>query len=109
MGLTVLVEKEFEIIRQEGDSFSVMFEVDPADIILEGFTATFRMATNYGRAWINKNDPNAISGQIIRFDFLAAETKGKHGKHLWELEIKKGNEVYTIGKGRMEILKQIIA
>lgn len=104
----VLIDEEFDIVRQEGDSFYIAFEVELADIVLDGFTANFRMATNYGKAWINKVDENAIMGQIIRFDFLKGETKGKSGRHKWELEIRKGDEVYTIGRGKMEILKQII-
>lgn len=103
---TYLIKREFELVRQEGDYADVSFVVPDVLELIEGSTAKFQVLASTGRVIINKDV--TVNGQNISVVLEPADTKGKPGRHRWELQVTIDNKPYTIGRGNFEIKPEII-
>lgn len=108
---TYLIKSEKSITRQEGDTADIVFVIpDIFDLSLYKFD--FRVYDANNRTLISKNTVAAgiiKNQQTITIPLLVTDTKGKSGKHGWELEISNDMpEVITIGKGPFIILSERI-
>ena len=92
---TYLIKSEKHFTRQEGDSADV--EIIVPEIIDMG---------NYDAHFVAVDI--SIQGQRITIPILPADTKGKTGKHRWELQINSTENIYTIGRGFFYIVSELI-
>ncbi len=107
---TYLIKREISITRQEGDTAEVTIIV-PEVINMQNYNARFTVKNNSRRSLIDKKSQDGdiiITGQTITVPLLVADTKGKSGKHSWELEISSTNDVFTIGRGIFMIKSELI-
>ncbi|MBK6284973.1 MAG: hypothetical protein IPF54_22135 [Draconibacterium sp.] len=88
-----------------------MIIIVPEVINMLSYNARFSVKDNNRRTLIDKKSQDGvitIIGQTITIPLLIADTKGKAGKHSWELEISNTNEVFTIGRGIFIIISELI-
>ena len=105
---TYLIAREITITRQEGDVADIVITV-PAALSMTARTPVFQVRDTSNRAIINKTTPAiTVQAQVINIPLLPADTKGKPGKHRWELQVTDTNGPVTIGRGNFEIIKEII-
>lgn len=101
-----LIKREFELVRQEGDYADVSFVVPDVLELVAGSTAKFQVSASTGRVMISKD--MTVNGQNLSAVLDPADTKGKAGKHRWELQVIIDNKPYTIGRGNFEIKPESI-
>lgn len=107
---TYLIKREIQIARQEGDTADVVVVV-PDVIDMGNYQARFVVKDSSRRAVIDKKSVDGVltvTGQTITIPLLVADTKGKAGKHRWELQLTNATEVITIGRGAFVIINEII-
>ena len=105
---TYLIKSEKHFTRQEGDSADVEIIV-PEIIDMSNYDARFVVKENNLRTIMDKKAGDiSIQGQRITIPILPADTKGKTGKHRWELQINSTENIYTIGRGFFYIVSELI-
>jgi hypothetical protein len=103
---TFLVKQEKTIIRQEGDTADVVFNlpeiIDPSE-----YEIKFSLFSNVAQGTIlfSKTDEIIVEGQQITVPILPADTLNKQGEKYWELSIETSEVKHTIGKGIFKIVK----
>jgi hypothetical protein len=103
-----IITQEIEIVRQEGDTGSIVMTV-PAVLNPANYTITFKVMTRGGSLIFSKTDTDWIrAGQQITTYLKATDTKTYKGQHKWELQFTSSTEVITVGRGCFSIIKEII-
>lgn len=110
---TYIIDREYQITRQEGDHADVVFEV-PEALVLDGATEViFQVRSADGKLYINKSTELAggvtVAGQVIAIELVPEDTKRRAGAQKWELQVTVQGKVYTIGRGVFLIVNELIA
>jgi hypothetical protein len=103
-----IITQEIEIIRQEGDTGSIIMTVpsvlDPAD-----YTIDFQVRERKGRLIFEKVDADwTKAAQQITCYLDSDDTTGFRGEHRWELQFSSLTEVITVGRGCFSIIGEVI-
>ncbi len=114
MATNSYIAYDISITRQEGDTGSIVITV-PDIISLADFTVIKFHVFRSGSTIISKELGDSsgtlnVAGQVITINLEPDDTKGYKGTNRWELEISGNpdNEVITIGKGDLIIIKERI-
>ena len=104
---TYLKAPAITIKRQEGDTPDLEMEITGIDI--STFDIYFAVFRKNGEQLIEKKLTDWVKdGQFITAHFSEADTKGKAGRHDWEMEIVNESTIITICGGNFIIDGQLI-
>ncbi len=96
------------ITRQEGDTSKIRVTV-PDAITLSGRTIHFEVRDRARNIVFEKSGADwTVTGQIAEADVSEADTKGKRGKHRYEMQVWDSNVVLTILKGTFTVEAELI-
>lgn len=108
MAESFLIKEPFRIVRQEGDTGQIVFEL-PVEIPMADKEVKFQVKTsNQALVFEKLNADVTVAGQEVTIPLIAADTKGKYGKHIWELQVNSVSEIITVAKGPFEITREVI-
>lgn len=111
MASSYIVRTPVAIQRQAGDTGSIVFIV-PVALSLTGFTTALFQVRNFrDEVVFEKETPTDVTivSQTITVNLASVDTTDIDTTNLydWELQISSTTEVITVGKGTLEILKEI--
>lgn len=96
---TYLIDKEIEIIRQEGDTADIVIEAPPF-FDISGATVRFKVKDADGIAFTKDSEDCTIEDQVLSIPIEPADTRGKAGRYRWELQFQKPATFGTVTAGR---------
>jgi len=107
---TYIIGEEIHIRRQAGDNADLEVIV-PNQLPITGADVTFKLRDPDGVTLFTKTTTDCtIIQQTITIPFLPSDTRGRAGKHRWELQLQKPTDygTVTIGRGDFNIIKEEI-
>lgn len=107
-----LIKSEKTITRQEGDCPAPIVMIVPDVVDMLNYNVKFEVHNSSMRRIISKSTEAGtvtVDGQTITIPLTEADTKGRPGKHKWEIQFYNNTpEIITAGRGPFVVTNENI-
>lgn len=105
MKKTFLIEKETELVFQQGDTGSIQFVVDEKLNVSELSDVSVIFHVFRGSSLVMKKEADdwTITGQNLTTELKAEDTKELFGGFRWGIRIIHSEGIHTVGRGPLTI------